>query len=63
MASVAPIAIQIAAEEGRLEKAINSSESLNSTLEGSSHSPINYPVGKPLEVKSSLLSKLKDEGS
>lgn len=51
MASVAPGTMQIAAEEGRLKGAVNSSESLDSTFEGSSHPPINYPVGKPLEVK------------
>lgn len=49
------MAVEIAAEEGRLRKAFNeaidSSESLDLKFESSSHTPINYPVGKPLEVK------------
>lgn len=49
------VAIQIAAEEGRLRKvfneAVDSSENLDLKSESSSHTPINYPVGKPLEVK------------
>lgn len=49
------MAMEIAAEEGRLRKAFNeavdSSESLDLKSESSSHTPINYPVGKPLEVK------------
>lgn len=48
-------AMEIAAEEGRLRKVFNeamdSSENLDLKSESSSHSPINYPVGKPLEVK------------
>lgn len=56
MTPVTPtVTIQIAAEEERLRKASNeamdSSESLNLKSESSSHTPINYPVGKPLEVK------------
>jgi len=51
-----PVAMQIAAEEGRLKKAfsedVNTSlESLDFKSESSSHPTINYPVGKPLEVK------------
>lgn len=53
--SATPVALQIAAEEGRLKKA--SSEAMNNSgsldlSDGSSHPPINYPVGKPLEVNS-----------
>ncbi|CAL1686702.1 unnamed protein product [Lasius platythorax] len=55
MTPVTPtVTIQIAAEEERLRKAFNeamdSSESLNLKSESSSHTPINYPVGKPLEI-------------
>lgn len=49
------VAMQIAAEEGRLMKvfneATNSSENLDLKSESSSHTPVNYPIGKPLEVK------------
>lgn len=52
--------MQVAVEEGRLKKhfsedSVNSSGSLDQSLEGSSHPTINYPVGKPLEVKHLLL--------
>lgn len=55
MTSTTPIlTIQIAAEEGRLRKAFNkaadSSECLDLKSESSSHTSINYPVGKPLEI-------------
>jgi len=51
-----PAAMQIAAEEGRLRKAsgdvVDSSESLSFNNTGSFlHSSVNYPVGKPLEVR------------
>jgi len=53
--SVTPVAVQIAAEEGKLKKAFSedvdtSLESLHFKSESSSHPTINYPVGKPLEV-------------
>lgn len=49
------VAMQIAAEEGRLRikvfnEAMDSSESLNLKSESSSDTSINYPVGTPLEV-------------
>lgn len=48
--------IQIAAEEGRLRQefseAVDSSDSLDVKSNSSSQPPINYPVGKPLEVNS-----------
>lgn len=51
---ITPIAMQIAAEEGRLRQgfseAIGSSDSLDLKSSSSSQPPINYPVGKPLEV-------------
>ncbi|XP_012231474.2 NADPH oxidase 5 [Linepithema humile] len=52
---VTPVAMQIAAEEGRLKKGFGedmdtSLESLDFKSEHSSHSTINYPVGKPLEI-------------
>lgn len=45
-----------AAEEGRLAEKINLNEQrqgriLNTTIQSTSHSTTNYPVGKPLEVK------------
>jgi len=54
-----PAAMQIAAEEGRLRKAsgdvVDSLESLSFNNIGSSlHPSVNYPVGKPLEVKKPL---------
>lgn len=46
--------MQIAAEEGRLRQefseAVDSSDSLDLKSNSSSQPPINYPVGKPLEV-------------
>lgn len=50
---ITPISMQIAAEEGRLRgfsEAIDSSDSLDLKSNSSSQPPINYPVGKPLEV-------------
>lgn len=50
---ITPISLQIAAEEGRLRgfnEAIDSSDSLDLKSNSSSQPPINYPVGKPLEV-------------
>lgn len=54
--STASADVQITLEEGKLRKNLseintNSSGSLDLSFEGSSHPPINYPVGKPLEVK------------
>ncbi|XP_032676109.1 NADPH oxidase 5 [Odontomachus brunneus] len=55
MTPIAPVDVQIVMEEGRLRKnfskiSTNSSGSLDLSFEGSSHPPINYPVGKPLEI-------------
>ncbi|KAL6262435.1 hypothetical protein P5V15_007520 [Pogonomyrmex californicus] len=51
---ITPVAMQIAAEEGRVRQAssdiTDSSESLDLKSECSSHQLITYPVGKPLEV-------------
>lgn len=54
--SAPSVDMQIAVEEGRLRKDfnetnMNNSGSLDLSFEGSSHPSINYPVGKPLEVK------------
>jgi len=50
--------MQIAAEEGRLRKAsgdvVDSSESLSFNTGSSLHSSVNYPVGKPLEVRKAI---------
>lgn len=51
---ITSITTQIAAEEGKLRQgfseAVDSSDSLDLKFDGSSQLPINYPVGKPLEV-------------
>ncbi|XP_039306624.1 NADPH oxidase 5 isoform X2 [Solenopsis invicta] len=51
---VTPISIQIAAEEGRLKQgfseAMDSVDSLDVKISGSSQTTINYPEGKPLEI-------------
>lgn len=63
---ITPVAMQIAAEEGRLKKALNMDTSLDSLdfkSESSSHQTINYPVGKPLEVKRLLSFSCKLYGT
>ncbi|XP_018302029.1 NADPH oxidase 5 [Mycetomoellerius zeteki] len=51
---ITSITTQIAAEEGKLRQgfseAVDSSDSLDLKFDGSSQLPINYPVGKPLEI-------------
>ncbi|XP_011699769.1 PREDICTED: NADPH oxidase 5 [Wasmannia auropunctata] len=53
MTPMTPTAIQVAAEEGRMRQgfseAVGSSDSLD-LKSNSSQPPINYPVGKPLEI-------------
>lgn len=47
-----------AAEEGRLTDNINEQRQgriLNTIIQSTSHSGTNYPVGKPLEVKKTIL--------
>lgn len=61
---ITAVTMQIAAEEGRLKKVFSddmdrSLESLDFKSESSSSPTINYPVGKPLEVKSFLPSSHK----
>lgn len=56
---ITPVTMQIAAEEGRLRQgfseAVDSSDSLDLKSDSSSQPPINYPVGKPLEVNLSTI--------
>lgn len=54
---ITPITIQIAAEEGRLRQEFSedSSDSLDLKSNSSSQPPLNYPVGKSLEVNFSTV--------